>query len=1066
MSLPNYTFVPWLRQGLAAEITEADRLGQPAPAPGPAVQIGRPTLAVELKLGATPVPGAVIPASPSIKRDVQILGPGDVAALKSEAILRTYPAAGTTDAAPDELAFVEFYDEDLPWRYTPARPVGSRLRPWLALLVLAPGEWKVTDRGGQLPVLTLAASAPLPPATETWAWAHAQLSEAVATAAEVDAAIARDPDHARSRLIAPRRLEPDTDYRAFLVPAFEAGRLAGLDRDFTGVPAQQPAWGEPHHTSDRDVPVYHQFAFRTGTLGDFETLALRLEPRVAGPAFGSRPMDISAPRAGVADRPGATTPLEGALAPPTFHHEPFDPAWDALARDVRETLDAGADAVAPPTGPAPPPPAPGTPIVEPLVVPPAFGLHHKGRTRVLDAQSRSDLAWLAELNLDLRSRAAAGLGAAFVRERQDELMQRAWEQVQGVEAANQRLREAELARATSEALMRKHLEPLKDDDRLTMLTAQAQPGLTPAGQVTPQGGVTPSLRAEVDGSAVPAAAQSPAFRRLVRPQRKLMQRLGAAGKASGFQSDLLTAMDDTVGEPLTAAPAPPDVAASVPAAAIQSAVQASLATLQARGAQPFAEFLAVADGVVRSSYSATENFDLADLALFSTRLRAATRARFPGVALPAPPAAAATVPARTWALANALDDLGSDGPGRARIVITDAAFEAEFSDDAFGKSLGRVTVVRPGPADGRTIGRTTALADVTAFRDGLAQLGSDLLTRTDPDPLPALGTAGVVAHVIDALQPAATLHARVASTVPAIGEAPLAPVQAHPVFPDPLFDPLRALGQDFVIPNISDLPSETITLMEPNRRFIEAYLAGANVAMNQELLWREYPTDQRGTPFKVFWDKVDALDAAGAADDIPSIHTWTGQLGAQSSGPNAVLVLVVRGALLERFPTTVVTAQRAAFVGGDPMAPRTLDTATPPRFPIFTGRLDPDIRLIGFALGEEEAKGRRVATATDPVDPGWFFVFTERPGEPRFGLDAGEIDPAGPPAPAPLATWNDLAWPLLSAPAGSPFVHIAGNEALTPVGDRAVWGRTAADQASILLQAPVILARHASGMLP
>ena len=39
-----------------------------------------------------------------------------------------------------------------------------------------------------------------------------------------------------------------------------------------------------------------------------------------------------------------------------------------------------------------------------------------------------------------------------------------------------------------------------------------------------------------------------------------------------------------------------------------------------------------------------------------------------------------------------------------------------------------------------------------------------------------------------------------------------------------------------------------------NERFIEAYLAGAQSRVLRELLWREYPTDQRGSYFRQFWD--------------------------------------------------------------------------------------------------------------------------------------------------------------------------------------------------------------------
>ena len=36
-------------------------------------------------------------------------------------------------------------------------------------------------------------------------------------------------------------------------------------------------------------------------------------------------------------------------------------------------------------------------------------------------------------------------------------------------------------------------------------------------------------------------------------------------------------------------------------------------------------------------------------------------------------------------------------------------------------------------------------------------------------------------------------------------------------------------------------------------RFVEAYMVGLNVEMARELLWRGFPTDQRGTYFDAFW---------------------------------------------------------------------------------------------------------------------------------------------------------------------------------------------------------------------
>ncbi|MEZ5122564.1 MAG: hypothetical protein R2736_13455 [Solirubrobacterales bacterium] len=379
---PEYTFLPWLRRGLAAEIARDDDLGH-APEAAPA---GRPSLPVALSLDTEPVDGGTPTAQqPAVSRTVSLLGPGDVGALKGEAVMRVHPPPGALGVTPGELAYVEFYDEDLPWRYTPARAVASRLRPWLALLVLTAAEVErsAPARGAALGVVTPVAGAPMPDITETWAWAHAQLPQAVAAAGDVGAAIAADPDSARSRLLCPRRLEPETAYRAFLVPAFDAGRLAGLGRSPAAAPQLRPAWGTPAHANDRDLPVYHEWGFTTGTAGDFETLARRLVPRATGPEFGQRRLDVSDPGFGMTPRSGAETGLEGALAPPSFAPAPFPAApGPAVAAQLRDIVDAGEHA------------RDSSPPADQQNAPPTAAA--RGVPLVADAESTADLAWLAE----------------------------------------------------------------------------------------------------------------------------------------------------------------------------------------------------------------------------------------------------------------------------------------------------------------------------------------------------------------------------------------------------------------------------------------------------------------------------------------------------------------------------------------------------------------------------------------------------------------------------------------------------------------------------------------------
>ena len=1049
---PEYTFVPWLRRGVAAEISAADRLGA-SPELGPA---GRTTLPVELTLGRTLVGGGTGGALPTVRRDVAILGPGDVASIKADAFLRSQPLDRSAGATPGELAFVEFYDEDFPWRYTPARASGSRLRPWIVLLVLEEGEFELRERQGALPVLAPKPATPLPPVRETWAWAHAQVTGHVAAPGAVDQAVRRAPDHALSRLMSPRRLLASKQYHAFVVPAFEAGRLAGLGRDPSAAPAQKPAWGTPAHQNDRDLPVYHRFSFRTGTTGDFETLARALRPERVGQEFGKRPLDVADPGFGVTRRPGAVVQLEGALAPLEFDRVEFPASQGrAITREVGGILDSAERHRA------------GSLPDDPLVVPPIYGRWHAGVPTVVDAASRSDLAWLVELNLDLRSRAAAGLGAEVVRERQEELVQRAWEQVGRVEEANQRLREAELARSAGEAIFRKHVVHAGHEDRILVLTAAAQPGVSvPAAAHAAGAPATQSVRGAVDASAVPAAAQSPEFRRITRPQRPLMRRLTGARDVLEIQGGLLTAMND--GDPesaLSAAPPAGDPAASVEFASVQQAVQQSAAQLAAKPESPDRVFVELVrlDLRVWLQANAPQTADQYAEQAFRNSLTARVDARYP----PTSSQAELDLAGRVKALVDAITILEAEGPEAAIVTVTQAAFVAEFGDEVIGKAYCGLKVLGSAPPAGE-VARMTAADDVQQYANKLVSFGNAVaaMTSAEPKPPEALPVApdDLAGHVLAALEPARTIGDRLAGALPVIADRPpeqrLAPVMAHPEFRDPLFEPLRQLSQDYVIPNVADLPRDSLAVMKPNPRFIESYLAGANHAFAQELLWREYPTDQRGTYFKVFWDTRDALDSQGR-DDIGPIDGWAGQLGDQAPLPAGVLVLVVRGELLEKYPSTVIYAQQARWPGTDTSAPRELDPAGAVKHPIFHARLQPDITIVGFDLPEDDARG-----SVRNADPGWFFVLMERPGEPRFGLDAG--------APAAFSSWNDLAWDLLTVPA-APYIQIVANAGLAPTPRQPpppppppppTWGGTAADMAAILFQSPVLLARHASEMLP
>ena len=126
--LGTYSFLPWMRQGLAGQISAQD---------GDVAVKSRASVHVRLGLSGEPVAGGA-PITDTVERDVQLYGPGDIVGLDRRTIVREEPRDWITNFEPNFLAHIEFYDEGLPWRYTPAAPdpSGLRLRPWITLIVL------------------------------------------------------------------------------------------------------------------------------------------------------------------------------------------------------------------------------------------------------------------------------------------------------------------------------------------------------------------------------------------------------------------------------------------------------------------------------------------------------------------------------------------------------------------------------------------------------------------------------------------------------------------------------------------------------------------------------------------------------------------------------------------------------------------------------------------------------------------------------------------------------------------------------------------------------------------
>ncbi|MFF3286764.1 hypothetical protein [Streptomyces sp. NPDC003023] len=320
---------------------------------------------------------------------------------------------------------------------------------------------------------------------------------------------------------------------------------------------------------------------------------------------------------------------------------------------------------------------------------------------------------------------------------------------------------------------------------------------------------------------------------------------------------------------------------------------------------------------------------------------------------------------------------------------------------------------------------------------------------------PEPGATGLVTEIQGGLRPLPLHLRRMADRIPVsdvIGRSeddprPLRPIMRHPDFEVPMAEELLERWPEWAIPGIGGLPPDSATLLETNPQFIEALLVGLNHEFNRELLWREYPTDQRGTPFARFWP-----DPSGTPE-VDEIARWavTDPLGSHArTGGEGSLALLVRGELLRRFPGTPMVAVQGvngrlpADFQGVPANPLPLDEAT----------------VLYLFPGIDDARAR---------SEGWMFVFREPMRGTQFGFD---LAPAGTPPDAPppaAARWSDLTWAHVPVTGGRHIVVRPGALPTPPEelasGDPPEWGRDPADMARIAFQQPFQLAFDAVTML-
>jgi hypothetical protein len=1114
-----YSFLSYLRVGLANKISQPDQ--------DPIAL--RATFDLTLSLEGHAVGGGA-PLADAITKPIQLYAPGDIVGVERRAIFKTEPLEWVTNFESNYLPYVDFYDEDFPWRYTPSRADDAlhRLRPWLALVVLEEGEFKDSPNVQNKPLASITlddAATKFPPAEQLWAWAHVHVNrDLAATAGEIvstdmngvlprlDNAIKQDADLAYARLMCPRKLKPNAAYHAFLMPSFETGRRAGLglpvDTDF----ATQYAWGrKPDQT---EFPYYFRWFFRTGSFGDFEYLVRLLKAKPADERVGRRDMDLQDPGWNLPgldpEGPlGGILRLGGALRVPLeviknveefnkYEHWADVGYPQPLQQAIAQFINLADDYQKPGANPQPIP-DPDHPLdPDPLITPPLYGRWHAAVERLLTDGSGAPVPnnrnWIHELNLDPRFRVPAGYGTRVIQKYQEEYMNVAWQQIGDVLKANRLIRWAQL---TSEALWQWHtkqLQPLlaHQPDALILLTAPVQKRI-----LVERATVAHRLKM----SPVPPAAVSAKMRTMLRPRGRVVTKLAFAARNVSTHS-IVTKLN--AGE-IVAAPPKPIPAGVQTEETLANAVQPP---------QPPVGPAWLVDLLKQYPWLPTATIAAAILIVILLWLLGPSGlAWLVGLAIAG---------GLFWLYQMMIHIAAAPPPGPQ--IFADGAQTPAIVDLAPTSPDFRLTT--PGEAFTPSVGAIDSV-EAQRFKAAVRDIYAvDVAARAAAyqPPKQPLDLAVVASVTAATLHPDRSVPRMVLDRIllPDRFLAGFKPEQFdeimnYPRFDQPMYKPLADLNTEYFLPNINLIEPNSITLLETNQKFIESYMVGLNHEMARELLWREYPTDQRGSYFRQFWDVAgylpDPSENAGDLEenlkDIPELHRWSlkSSLGdhdnrEQGGTKEEEVVLVIRGELLKKYPTAVIYAHKAKWqmkknpdgsdsnqidntkerdladipAGQEDQPPRTIV-----KTPLYSAKIEPDIYFFGFDLTSAVVKGSDGSHPGDENKPGWFFVIKERPGEPRFGLDVGD-------AVGTRHTWSDLTW-AAAAPGIVDGGFLQITNATAPLGltqptdtsqaefdeeleqygedNQVLWRKEAdaADLAYVLYQVPVMMAVHGSEML-
>ena len=1032
LNVNEYSFLPWLRRGLSNRISNPDN-------PNDTTKGKRAILQVTGKFERKFAKDKTI-SELDEEFEIPLVGPGDILGIDAGAIERVNPSPGLNNFESNYYPSLDFFDEDFPWRYTPAAPAGNensgkRLRPWIALLVCKRNEFSLHNNSdGFLYVKLKIEDEKLyneifPPAGNLWACAHVQYNGAMKQNLSADnlskilsEEIEINPDIALSRLLSTRNLEDNRSYSVFLVPSFETGRLAGLGKAIDEIPVQQGAWESSYElqkkrTNAFEFPVYYHWDFETAS-GNFDVLAKRLKATDLGSLPADLKVDVSnmgngfeyakldpRPKREVLNVPAATIPIN-------YENTPYPVAAGdeaGVAKLLRELLgknpvliDNRLETSITYTGNTQ-----GIVTDDPWVVPPLHGAKHIMAT-TLEENVAENIThpWFTELNLDVRHRAAAGMGKKAIQNNQEELVHRAWEQVELINELNQMLREYLLKLRVDKAVFDSKFSSKYVGNLLTYLQPMKYASVNGT-----------SLKEILDGKGIPSAYVSATFQRMS-TYKGIQQEINPVGNGGSIM--------DNIAKNNIYALAPHDLADLISAEQIKNLfkpdkkmVRSMIDTLYLK--QIYSKFNKIyfqrrLVEIVKSQYSEeylvlSSNFKM-NGSEDSWASYWVWEDSTPKVYLQD-----STLGQRrsvdAWNVVYKIQlEIKKDIEKYEQIIIDyDSYIETEIikGDEKFAvyrdegeeffdeKSSGTDAVGSLGKKVDivlKIMKDIPVKSNVLKSDSNIEKDTEELCDELDPNKEMDMVYKAIGEYFTALLNlPESKQKEYIDNYVEELTHSQY-PVVAYPIFPEPTYYYLKQLSGKYILPAVDEMAMNSMILLRNNPAFVEAFLCGMNTEMGKELLWREFPTDSRGSYFRKFWDTEDADMDMDTYFDILPVHKWdaeqspgTHRLGENHTpGKADLLVFAIKGELMKKYPGTLVYLHEGKIETKNGVQTIKIgDEDAKTVAPELSAWLTDSVYIVGFPGVLKDFAG-------DPTagDPGYFLIFQERPTSVQFKNPEGE----------------------------------------------------------------------------